>query len=388
MKKTIYLAVWYTACMIFCCLFSFAQQNNRIVNAGAGFLLLSPDARNAGVAEAGTGLPTDANSLFINAAKSLFGEKMGISVSYTPWMRELTKDSHLGYISAYRHLNNREALGIALKYLDLGAINFRNESGELLEQYNANEFAIDISYARKFGEYFGMALTGRYFQSDIGSGTYNSLLLKRTDAFAVDISLYSDKEFQSGKYGKRFGWGLALSNIGTKLKYNEVKTTFMPMNLRIGAGYSLFATPENRLTLLLDVNKLMVPTPPQYRLDQDGNPTTTIEKGKDPDRSVANSLITSLFDAPGGFKEEMSEFSIAGGLEFSYYDQLFIRAGYFYEDPEKGNRQHFAAGIGFNANPIRVDISYVFPSAERYVMRNTMKLTLSYAPMLSRLQKK
>jgi hypothetical protein len=388
MKISIYLTVCYTACMVCWYHNTYAQQDNRVVNTGAGFLLLSPDARNAGVAEAGTGLPADANALFINAAKLIFGEKMGISVSYTPWMRELTKDSHLGYITAYRHLNDREALGISLKYLDLGTISFRNENAELLEAYKANEFSIDAAYVRKFGENFAMALTARYFQSDIGSGTYNNLLLKRTDAFAADISFYSQKESQKGKYGRRFSWGLALTNIGTKLKYNEVQTTFMPMNLRLGAGYALYATPENRLTLLLDVNKLMAPTPPKYKLDQDGNITSQIEKGKDPNRGVASALFTSLFDAPGGFKEELQEFTIAGGLEFSYYDQFFFRTGYFYENPEKGNRQHFAAGIGFNANPIRVDLSYIFPSAERYVMRNTMRLTLSYAPLLGKLTKK
>lgn len=378
MKPTIYLAVFYAVCMVCCCQKSFGQQDNRVVSTGAGFLLLSPDARNAGVAEAGTGLTADANSAFINAAKLMFAEKMGISVSYTPWMKELSKDSHLGYITAYRHLNEREAIGISIKYLDLGMINFRNEAGEMLQQYKANEFAIDASYSRKFGENFAIALTGRYFQSDIGSGTYNNLLLKKTDAFAADIAFYSDKDTPSGKYGRRFAWGLTLSNIGTKLKYNEVQTTFMPMNLRIGGGYTLYATPENSLTVLLDVNKLLAPTPPKYKTDLDGNPTSQIEKGKDPNRSVASSLFTSFYDAPGGFKEEMSEFTIAGGLEFSYYSQFFIRTGYFYEDPEKGNRQHFAAGLGFVARPIRVDLSYIFPSAERYVMRNTMKFTLSY----------
>jgi hypothetical protein len=380
MKANIYLSAGLLACLLVVPNHSNAQQDNRVVSTGAGFLLLSPDARNAGVAEAGTGLSTDANAAFVNAAKLPFGPEIALSLSYTPWMKALTKDSHLAYLSAYRHLNNREVIGLSLKYLDLGMINFRNESGELLEQYKASEFAIDASYARKFGDNFAIALTGRYFQSDIGSGTYNNLRLKRTDAFAADIAFYSDKNMPGGQYGRRLAWGLALTNIGTKLKYNELQTTFMPMNLRIGAGYTLYATPENSLTILLDVNKLMAPTPPKYKTDPEGNPTSQIEKGKDPNRSVTSALFTSLFDAPGGFKEELSEFTLSGGLEFSYYDQFFIRSGYFYEDPQKGNRQHFAAGLGFSANPIRVDLSYIFPSAERYVMRNTMRLTLSFTP--------
>jgi hypothetical protein len=387
MKLKIYLAVSFIAYLLCCCQPGFAQQDNRVVNSGAGFLLLSPDARNAGVAEAGTGLPADANAIFINAAKLPFGDKMGISVSYTPWMKQLTSDAHLGYITAYRQLNEREVIGVSVKYLDLGAINFRNEAGELLEQYKANEFSIDASYARKFGETFAMALTGRYFQSDLGSGTYNNLLLQRTDAFSADIAIYSDRELDGGRYAKRFSWGLALSNIGTKLKYSDLSTTFLPMNLRIGAGYTLYASPENRLTILLDLNKLMVPTPPRYKKDQNGDYTSEIEKGKDPNRSVPDALFTSLFDAPGGFKEELSEFTIAGGLEFAYFERFFIRTGYFYEDPEKGNRQHFAAGLGFNASPIKVDVSYILPGGDRYVMRNTMRFTLSYAPGIGRNKK-
>jgi hypothetical protein len=153
----------------------------------------------------------------------------------------------------------------------------------------------------------------------------------------------------------------------------------------VGAGYNFYAAPESRLTILLDINKLMVPTPPRYKKDNDGNFTTEIEKGKDPNRSVTSALFTSLFDAPGGFKEELSEFTIAGGLEFSYYNRFFIRTGYFYEDPEKGNRQHLAAGIGLNVNPLRIDISYIFPTEDRYVLRNSMRFTLCFTPGASKL---
>jgi hypothetical protein len=380
MKHNIYLAVSLMACLVFAYQNSAAQQDNRAVNTGAGFLLLSPDARNGGVAEAGTGLPVDANSMFINAAKIPFGTKMSVSASYTPWMKELSKDSHLAYIAAYRQLTGGHAVGVSVKYLDLGSINFRDDAGALLEQYKANELAIDVSYARKFGQDFAMALTARYFQSDIGSGTYNNLLLKRTDAFAADVAIYSDNKSEDGSYSRRYNWGAALTNLGTKLKYSEQTTTFLPMNLRIGGGYALYKTPENRLTLLLDFNKLLAPTPPRYKTDGGGNLTDEIEKGKDPNRSVTSALFTSFFDAPGGFREEISEFTVAGGLEFSYYNAFFLRTGYFYEDPSKGNRQHFAAGLGFNINPVRIDMSYVFPTSDRFVMKNTMHFTLSFTP--------
>ncbi|WP_214226566.1 type IX secretion system outer membrane channel protein PorV [Pedobacter sp. B4-66] len=380
MKTNIYLTVslWgFFACY---CQNVFSQQDNRVVQSGAAFLMLSADARNSSVAEAGTGLNVDANALYINPAKITFGEPTSISASYTSWMRQVSKDSHLGYISAYRKLNDREAIGISIKYLDLGSISFRDDAGGLINQYKANEFSIDASYARKFGETFGMALTARYFRSDIGKGTYNNIELNPTDAFAADISIYSNRELQDGQYSRSFNWGINLSNLGSKLKYSDNQASFLPTNLRIGAGYNFYAAPESRLTLLLDINKLMIPTPPRYKKDTDGNFNREIEKGKDPNRSVTSALFTSLFDAPGGFKEELSEFTIAGGLEFSYYNRFFIRTGYFYENPEKGNRQHIAAGLGLNINPIRIDVSYISPTENRYVLRNSMRFTLSFTP--------
>lgn len=380
MKSNYYLCIGLLACLVGGSQLAIAQQDSRVITTGASFLLLSPDARSAGVAEAAIGLPTDPNSIYVNAAKLPFGESFSISGSFTPWMRELTHDAHLGYLAGYGQLSDRETIGASVKYLGLGNINFRDEQGELLQQYQASEFTIDGSYARKFGDNFAMALTGRYYHSDLGSGVFNGVALKTSSAFAADISVYSDKDVSNGKNMNRFRWGVTLGNIGSKLKYSDNQSTFLPMNLRAGAGYSFYKSEENRLTVLLDINKLLVPTPPIYKLDQNGNQTTEIEKGKDPNRSVPSALFTSFYDAPGGLREELSEFTVAGGLEYAYYERFFVRTGYFYEDPEKGNRTHFALGAGFATSPLRIDVSYIFPTGARFVMRNTMNLTLTYTP--------
>jgi len=354
-------------------------QNNRTVTTGASFLLLSPDARNAGVGEAGTGLESDANALYANAAKIVFADRMGISLSYTPWMRQLVDDEHLSYLAAYRRLSDRESLGMSIKYLDLGDASFRDEAGNLLQTYSPAEFALDISYARKLGEHFAMALTARYIHSALGAGVYNGLEMDPANAFAVDVSVYSERElFQSRQFGKRFAWGINLSNVGTKISYTNSKESFLPMNLRLGTGYALYNDPNNRLTLLLDINKLMVPTSPTYILDENGQPTTEIAQGKDPNRSVPEALFTSLFDAPGGFGEELSEFTVAGGFEFSYYRQFFLRTGYFHEAPDKGNRQHLSTGLGLRVGDFQLDMSYTMPMARRYTVRNEFKATLSF----------
>ncbi|WP_257668635.1 type IX secretion system outer membrane channel protein PorV [Parapedobacter tibetensis] len=358
-----------------------AQTNFRTITTGASFLLLSPDARSTGVAEAGTGLMADANSVFINAAKLSFAGEKGLSISYTPWMRQLVKDEHLGYLTAFHRLSWREVLGVSAKYLDMGEISFRDETGNLTQRYNAGEFAIDASYSRLLGDHFAMALTARYIHSNLGSGTYNGLDMDRANAFAMDLGIYSEKSYMNSRqFSKRFAWGINLSNIGTKLNYTNSKESFLPMNLRIGAGYALNNDPDNRLTLLLDINKLTVPSRPIYRVDENGNTTTEIEKGRNPDRSVPSALFTSLFDAPGGFSEELSEFTVSGGFEFCYYRQFFIRSGYFYEDPDKGNRQHFAAGIGFRVKSLQIDIGYLAPMARRYTVRNELKFTMSFHP--------
>lgn len=361
--------------------FSMAQTGRGTITTGASFLLLSPDARTTGVAEAGTGLLADANSVFVNAAKLNFAGEKGLSFSYTPWMRQLVKDEHLGYLTAFHRLSRREVLGVSVKYLDMGGINFRDDTGNLSQRYNAGEISIDASYSRLLGEHFAMALTARYIHSNLGSGTYNGLDMDQARAFAVDLGVYSEKSYVNSRhFSKRFAWGVNLTNMGTKLNYTNAKESFLPMNLRMGVGYGLNNDPNNRLTLLLDVTKLLVPSRPQYRINEQGNMTTEIEKGRDPDRSVSSALFTSFFDAPGGFREELSEFAVSGGLEFCYYRQFFLRTGYFYEDPEKGNRQHLAAGVGFRVRSLQIDIGYLAPMAQRFTARNELKFTLSFHP--------
>src|SRR5690606_4317372 len=226
-----------------------AQLGGRTITTGASFLLLSPDARTTGVAEAGTGLLSDANAVFTNAAKLNFAGDKGLSFSYTPWMRQLVKDEHLGYLSAFHRLSEREVIGVSVKYLDMGEISFRDETGNLFQRYNVGEISIDASYARLLGEHFSMALSARYIHSNLGSGTYNGLDMDQANAFAMDLGIYSEKSYiNSRQFSKRFAWGINLTNIGTKLNYINAKESFLPMNLRMGLGYGLNNDPNNRLT--------------------------------------------------------------------------------------------------------------------------------------------
>ncbi len=352
-------------------------------NIGGSFLLINPDARSSATGGAVTGLEPDANTMFANAAKLPFAGEWGASVSYSPWMWDLLdKKTHMAYVSGFKTWGEQQSLGASVKYFNYGDVTFRDDNGMVLQQYRPREYAIDLAYARKLGSAFALAVTARYIRSELGNGTYNGQLQKPASAVAGDISLYSQGYANHIEGNNRYAWGISFTNIGTKLSYTDDsnKKTFLPMNLRIGGGYTFVRTEDHKFTLAADVNKLLVPTPPVYKLDPDGNPTSEIDRGKDPDRSVVESIFTSFTDAPDGFREEFSEFSLAAGIEYAYQNNFFVRTGYFYEDPAKGNRQQFSAGFGVRVQAFQLDFAYLLPVGGSIRQRKSLNFTLMYTP--------
>lgn len=373
---------------VLCCVVTshalMAQKSRQSpINIGGSFLLVNPDARSSGIGDAVTGLEPDANAIFANAAKLPFAGEWGVSASYSPWMMNL--DDHktnMAYVSAFKNWESQQGVGLSVKYFNYGEVTFRDENGMELQKYTPKEFSVDAAYARKLGNKLALAVTLRYIRSELGSGTYNGQQLKPASAVAGDVGLYYQGYADNLDYGNRYCWGISFTNLGTKLKYtddNDVKS-FLPMHLRIGGGYSFVHTQDHQFTLAADINKLLVPTPPIYKLDNNGNPTSEIEKGKDPDRGVVNAVFSSFGDAPGGFNEELREFTIAAGMEYTYQRRFFVRTGYFYEHPHKGNRQHFTAGAGVNIGGVSIDFSYMVPTGNSLLQRKSMVFTIMYAP--------
>lgn len=350
-------------------------------NIGASFLLVNPDARSSGTGDATTGLSPDANSLFSNAAKIVFAGDWGVSANYSPWMWELNNNkSNMAYVSGYKTWNGEEGIGFSMKYFNYGAVTFRDDNGTVLQDYNPKEFAIDGAYSRKLGKHMALALGMRYVRSQLGQGSYNNLQQKPAYAVAGDISYYYQNSVDRLDFGNRYCIGVSLTNIGSRLQYSDDNTrkSYLPMNLRIGGGYTFVHTREHEFTLTVDINKLLVPTPPIYALDSNGIETNQILKGKDPDRGVVNAIFSSFGDAPGGFQEELREFTIGSGIEYSYKQAFFVRAGYFYEHPNKGYRQHFSSGIGVRVANLALDIAYQIPTGESLVQKRTLKFSLVY----------
>lgn len=359
------------------------KSQQQPMNIRAAFLLVNPDARSSGMGDAVTGIEPDANALFANAAKIPFAGTWGVSASYSPWMWDLNdRKTHMGYVSAFKTWNDREGAGVSVKYFDHGQMTFRDDNGMELQQYRPREYAIDAAYARKLGDKFSVAVSLRYIRSELGSGTYNGLVQKPASAVAGDLGIYYQNYADHIDYGNRYCWGISFTNLGNKLKYTDDnnRKSFLPMNLRIGGGYSFVHTQDHQFTAAVDVCKLLVPTPPVYKLDASGNPTNVIEKGRDPNRGIVESIFSSFGDAPGGFSEEIREFTLASGMEYAYQHRFFVRAGYFYEHPNKGNRQHFSAGLGVNIQGVQIDMAYLMPTGTSLLQRKSLKLTLLYTP--------
>ncbi|WP_143307688.1 type IX secretion system outer membrane channel protein PorV [Chitinophaga vietnamensis] len=350
-------------------------------NIGASFLLVNPDARSSGTGDATTGLEPDPNALFSNAAKIVFAGDWGISANYSPWMWELNNNqSNMAYVSAYKTWHESEGIGISMKYFNYGNVTFRDDNGTVLQDYNPREFSVDGSYARKLGQHTAVSLGIRYVRSQLGQGSFNGLQQKPASAVAGDIGFYYQNSVDKLDFGNRYCFGVSITNVGTKLQYTDDanRKSFLPMNLRIGAGYTFVHTTDHEFTLSLDINKLLVPTPPVYALDSNGIPTNQILKGKDPNRGVVEAIFSSFGDAPGGFSEELREFAIGSGIEYAYRRVFFVRTGYFYEHPNKGYRQHFSAGLGVRVQNIGFDLAYLMPTDGSLRERRTLKFSLVY----------
>jgi hypothetical protein len=352
------------------------QSSLNALQTTVPFLTIAPDSRAGAMGDLGVATTPDGNSQNWNAAKYAFiKDRMGVSLSYTPWLRNLVKDINLGYLSFYYRFDDKQVVSTSLKYFSLGEIIFRTDDGTYSGQYTPYEFAIDAAYSRLLGEHVSAALTLRYIRSDItGGGTIQGTQYNPGNSFAADLGVYYQLPLKISDKDGEFAWGVCLSNLGTKISYTEgADKQFIPANMRIGARMTLNMDDYNSLTAAVDLNKLLVPTPPKY-VTVDGD---TILYGMETPTSLPLSWIQSFYDAPGGFNEEMREIMISGGLEYWYRQQFAIRGGYFHEHSTKGNRKYFAVGVGMKLNVFYLDFSYLISATgTSNPLANTMRFTL------------
>ena len=350
------------------------------ITTSVPFLIIGPDSRSGGMGDVGVASTPDANSMHWNPAKNAFVEDdMGFAINYVPWLRSLVPDISLSYLSGYLKRNDKETIGMSLRYFSLGDITFTDINSNVIGQYKPNELAISTAYARKLSNHYSLAIAVRYIYSDLTGGQTltGGLGTHAGQSIAADISSYFQQEVRIAK--KDFDWtmGLNISNLGNKISYTETAVRdFIPINMRFGTSIGTNFDDYNSMSIEFDVNKLLVPTPPHY--NDDGE----INGGMDPDVSVVNGVFQSFWDAPGGTKEEFRELNYSVGLEYWYAQQFAVRAGYFYEHPTKGDRQYFTMGAGVKYNVFALDFSYLIDASSSIngsnPLANTLRFTLIF----------
>ena len=342
------------------------------VSTAVNSLKIGPDARAGGLGDIGAATDPDVNSQAWNPAKYPFCiSRAGIAVNYTPWLRKIVNDIDLAYVAGYMRLGDYTAISSSLRYFSLGEV----DAGENMS-IKPYEMAFDIGVSRMLSENFSAAIALRYIRSDL-SGNYSDDT-KPGNAFAADIAMYYNKYVVMGSRECQFGLGLNISNIGSKMKFGDENTYFIPTNLRLGVNYLIPINEYNKIAFGLDLNKLLVPTMPRQKDDESGEDYQQRLQKDYFDMSPITGIFKSFGDAPGGFSEELKEIQWSFGVEYTYNDKFILRAGYHDEDKDKGNRKYFTVGAGFRMNVFSIDAGYVLSTAASNPLDQTLRVSLAF----------
>lgn len=355
---------------------SVQAQNARpinVVTTAVPFLRISPDARAGAMGDLAIATTPDASSSYFNLGKVPFNElNTGLNLTYTPWLKRLVNDVYLASLAGYHKLDEDQAISASLRYFSLGQIQFTDNFGNPLQSFNPREFGIDVGYSRKLGERTGFGVGLKYIYSNLAGGSVGGNTYKPGTSVAGDLGIYHNSQ---NEIGQGWAFGAALTNLGAKISYtdNADQRDFIPTNFGVGATYTAVMDESNKVMFGIDVNKLLVPTPPAL-----GDSAGLAQYRQ---KSVVSSWFSSFGDAPGGFSEELREFSISAGAEYWYANQFALRGGYFYENPTKGNRRFFTAGVGIKYNVFGLNFSYLIPTGSginQNPLANTLRFSLVF----------
>lgn len=351
------------------------------VNTSVTSQMIAPDARAAGMGDVGVATDPDVNSQYWNPAKYPFCiSRAGVSLNYTPWLRQLVSDMDLAYLSGYYRIGDYSAVSASLRYFSLGEVmtDYNGETGESSGMtINPYEMSFDVAYSLMLSEKFSLAAAVRWIYSDL---TYDY-----TDdtspgsAFAADIACYYNDYINIGARECQLGIGLNISNIGSKITFGgDDNSEFIPTNMRLGLALMVPIDEFNRFTIAADANKLLVPT---YPKQEEGESTEDYQQRVQKeyyDVSSISGIFKSFGDAPGGFKEELQEINWSVGAEYVYNDKFTLRAGYHHESENKDNRKYFTVGAGFRMSAFSLDCGYVIATAKSNPLDQTLRFTLGF----------
>ncbi|WP_373495980.1 type IX secretion system outer membrane channel protein PorV [Aquiflexum sp.] len=364
------------------------DTDRRVITTAVPFLNFAPDSRHSAMGDAGVATSPDAFSAHWNAGKlSFIEDEMGFSLSYSPWLGRLVNDMSLSYLTAYKKIDDVSAWGFDLRYFNMGDIIQTGMLGQELGEFTPREIAVGGTYSRKLSDKLGLGISARLIHSNL-SGNVSSVGGAESRpgvSVGTDVGIYYKTEVLAGDKIGIWSWGATITNIGPKLTYNSADDLdFIPTSLRVGTAYLMNLNDYNSLTFTLDLNKLLVPSPPIFATDEngalipDGEGGFEIERGRNPDRPLLSGIFGSFSDAPDGFREEMQEVMVSFGMEYLYSQTFALRAGYFYENPNKGGRRYFTMGVGIIYKELGFDFSYLVPQQQNHPLAETLRLSLSY----------
>ena len=337
---------------------------------------IAPDARSAGMGDVGAATDPDVNSQYWNPAKYPFCiSRAGVSLNYTPWLRQLVNDIDLAYVAGYYRIGDYSAVSGSLRYFSLGEVATSMDDNAMT--VNPYEMSIDVAYSLMLSDYFSIAAAIRWIYSDLRYDyTEDS---SPASAFAADLALYYNNYFTMGSRECQIGLGMNISNVGSKITYyGDDRSQFIPANLRIGASVMVPIDEYNRFSISADANKLLVPTVPKQNEGESAADYQNRVIEEYSDVSSIAGIFKSFSDAPGGFKEELEEIQWSVGAEYVYHDQFSVRAGYHHESENKGNRKYFTVGGGFRMSVFSLDVGYVISTAQSNPLDQTLRFSLAF----------
>lgn len=337
---------------------------------------IAPDARAGGMGDVGAATDPDVNSQYWNPAKYPFCiSRAGVSLNYTPWLRQLVNDINLAYLSGYYRIGNYSAVHGSLRYFSLGEV-FTSEADNAMT-VKPYEMSLDVGYSLMLSEHFSLGAALRWIHSDLRYDYSEDS--SPASAFAADISCYYQNYLNIGNRECQLGLGLNISNIGSKITFSgDERSEFIPTNMRLGAALMIPIDEYNRFTIAADANKLLVPTIPKQEEGESSSDYYDRVLREYNDVSSISGIFKSFHDAPNGFKEELEEIQWSVGAEYVYHDQFSVRAGYHHESENKGNRKYFTVGAGFKMSVFSLDAGYVIATAKSNPLDQTLRFTLTF----------
>ncbi|GAB2861006.1 type IX secretion system outer membrane channel protein PorV [Hymenobacter ruber] len=358
------------------------QVTPHAITTAVPILTLSPDSRASSMGEAGVATSPDANSGYFNAGKLGFVPyKYAASISYSPWLRNITDDMSLSYLSGYAKVGQRSAFSGSLMYFDLGQIDYRTGTNLPAGSFNPKEYALSVSYGLQLTDHFGVGASARYIRSNL-VGAYSGNDAKPGNAAAVDLGAYYTKDATIGTGIYNFSFGGTITNIGNKITYKDpTNPSFLPTTLKLGTAITREIDQYNKITLAFDASKLLVPSPYYIPGVEDNRQDIMDENTRRNNQNIVSAMFNSFSDAPGGFKEELREINLSTGLEYNYNDLLYARGGYFYENPEKGGRQYVSLGLGVRYQVFGIDGTYLVPTganSQANPLAQTIRVSLHF----------